>query len=98
MRELSNIEDAAPVNVTALQEEVDHFTEQINRLQTKKDALAQQNSTVKNDMAQAEKDFAEIAERVTFLANSSDPINVRCFKKPISSQTWCSVHVLFLSS
>ena len=91
LRELRNIEDPAPVNVTALQEEVDHFTQQIDRLQRKKDALEQQNQTVKEEMAEAERNFQEIADRISTLANSSDPINVsKFFKiKLIIRDYWC---------
>ena len=40
-------------------------------------------------MAQAEKDLAEIADRVTFLANSSDLINLSFFENQISSLRFC---------
>ena len=76
LNELRNIEDPAPVDVTALQDEVNRFTEQIDRLQTTKDALAQQNSTVHQEMKDAERAFQEIADKISNLANASDPISV----------------------
>ena len=78
MNELRNIEDPTPVDVTALQDEVNRFTEQINRLQTTKDALAQQNSTVHEEMKEAERNFLEVADKISNLANAADPMSVSC--------------------
>ena len=91
LRELRSYEDPGPVDVSALQEEVDRFTEDINRLQSRKDLLDQQMAENKASTVQAEKDFQEMAKRITVLATSCNPINVRGFNSCLglgNSKIW----------
>ncbi len=74
---MRNVEDPAPVDVAALEDEIAKYDEEIEALlvekQEKDEELAQRKSAAET----AEREFLEIAKRVQELANSSDPINVR---------------------
>ncbi len=74
---MRNVEEPAPIDVAALEDEIAKYDEEINALQIEKQEKDEELADAKSAAEQADKEFHDIAKRISELAVSSDPINVR---------------------